>query len=536
MALPVDEQLQQRIKDYSRAISRRKYLDHFIPYAREPLEYDKLIDGYPHLEVSNFLDRRPPLGKPFKLLLMPRGSLKTSLIIAKIMHRSEHDPNIRVLYDSATYAVAVKNVTAMRDHWERNEKYARIFGQKGFKGGPTTWNEDECTIITRTRRGLREPTISASGVDAPRNSLHYDLIVADDLHNELNSKTAEQVNKVIEHFSLLFALLNPGGELWVIGTRWGINDLYGHILNKLKEEFDIYVKSAYEPDGSKHGKLLLPSILSESELSMRKKILDASDISLFDGQYLNEPISRAGAPFKAEHAVFFDYDHQIPEGCSISMTIDPATSKKATADYSAICIVGKDDRNELWDIHHWQDKVDSKELVDKIFELVSKYNPQMIGMEEGALKNTIEPWLNDEMRKRNIFFYVEPLKGWKDSPSKEARVRRLEAYWKSGAINLRRGFSDLYEQFIGFPHTKHDDLIDAFAFSLELLNPGEAPQEIKKTRKDRFGNDIILTDREQQVWENVNKEAERLEKIRSGENESEDPLTDSVGFDYDQEP
>ena len=79
-------------------------------------------------------------------------------------------------------------------------------------------------------------------------------------------------------------------------------------------------------------------------------------------------------------------------------------------------------------------------------------------------------------------------------------------------------------------------MIDAFAFSLELLNPGEAPQEIKKVGKDRFGNDIILTDRERQVWENVDREAERLQKKREGGSEAEDPLVDSVGQGYDEEP
>ena len=525
MKLPVGvpdvERLKQQADTYRQAIRKQQYMNNFMLYAR--MLYPLLVNGYPHLAVSQFLDSRGFGFRPYKMLLMPRGSLKTSLVTAKLMHRYQWNPNLRVLYDSATYAVAVKNVTGVRDQFENNPEHIAIFGQLGRKGGNTTWNEDEITINTRTNYGLREPSLSASGVDAPRNSLHYDIIVADDLHNELNTKTSDQINKVIEHFSLLFALLNPGGELWVVGTRWGVNDLYGHIIENLKDEFDTYIKSAYEPDG----RLFLPSILSQKELALRKKILDAQDPSLFDGQYLNNPISRATAPFKFEYATFFD-EGQEAEGLNIVMTVDPATSLKSSADYSAISIVGKDSDNELWDLEHWQDRVDSHDLIAKIFELHKKWNPVRSGMEAGALKNTIGPFLDDEMKRKNYFFVMEELKGWQESPSKKDRILRLAGYWRAGAVHLRRGLRDLVDQFIGFPSLKHDDLLDSFAYALEILAPGLPPDIKKKVGKDRQGNDIILSERDQQIWDNVDREAERLQKIKDGSAEGEEDINDHV--------
>jgi hypothetical protein len=69
-----------------------------------------------------------------------------------------------------------------------------------------------------------------SGIDKSINGMHYDYIIGDDLHSEKNVTNAEQIQQVVDHWKLLYSLLDPGKVLIIIGTRWHFVDLYQEIL------------------------------------------------------------------------------------------------------------------------------------------------------------------------------------------------------------------------------------------------------------------------------------------------------------------
>jgi len=62
------------------------------------------------------------------------------------------------------------------------------------------------------------------------------LIIADDLSSYDNCKTPEHAQKVIDHYRLYTSLLDPGGEIVVIGTRYSEIDIIGFII---ENELDI---------------------------------------------------------------------------------------------------------------------------------------------------------------------------------------------------------------------------------------------------------------------------------------------------------
>ena len=53
----------------------------------------------------------------------------------------------------------------------------------------------------------------------------------DDLVEQNNIGTPEQIRKVITFYENSLDLIDPGGKIVVIGTRWAIGDLYGHLIN-----------------------------------------------------------------------------------------------------------------------------------------------------------------------------------------------------------------------------------------------------------------------------------------------------------------
>ena len=65
---------------------------------------------------------------------------------------------------------------------------------------------------------------------ALRQGQHYSVIIADDLSSLDNSLTKEQREKVINHWRLYISLLDPGGTIVVVGTRYSAGDIVAHII------------------------------------------------------------------------------------------------------------------------------------------------------------------------------------------------------------------------------------------------------------------------------------------------------------------
>lgn len=160
-----------------------------------------------------------------KLIVMPRGTFKTSLgVVAYAIWLIIRNPNVRILIDSATWTLCRNSLREIKAHI-----HGDIF-QAAFPGWTLTLdNQDEIIISTRTH-AKKEPTITASSIGSTKTGNHYDVIIADDLNNEENSMKPELAEKVVQHYRYYTSLLDPGGSLVVMGTRYSELDLIGHIL------------------------------------------------------------------------------------------------------------------------------------------------------------------------------------------------------------------------------------------------------------------------------------------------------------------
>lgn len=97
------------------------------------------------------------------------------------------------------------------------------------------------------------------------------------------------------------------------------------------------------------------------------------------------------------------------DNLSFYMTIDPATSKNAEADYSVCMVMAVDENNNWFVVDMQYGNWSSPELIDNIFNLVVQWKLNAIGIEKGILKLAIEPFILKEMTRRNIFFDITPL-------------------------------------------------------------------------------------------------------------------------------
>jgi hypothetical protein len=136
------------------------------------------------------------------------------------------DHNVRILLGNAVWDNARHFLWKIQDYLTGKSLLPVIFGNFQSK----RWNQDEMTIAQRSVAHA-EPTIATTGVEKTQTSQHYDKIMLDDLVVRENISTGEQREKVITFYRDTLDLLEPGGELVVIGTRWAMGDLYQHIID-----------------------------------------------------------------------------------------------------------------------------------------------------------------------------------------------------------------------------------------------------------------------------------------------------------------
>ncbi len=166
-----------------------------------------------------------------KLIVMPRGTFKSSLCsIAAPIWWLMRDPNERILLDSEVYTNSKNFLREIKGHLA-SQKFQEVFGDWQ---GPN-WNEAEITIKGRTKI-FKEASITCGGIGTVKVGQHYLRIIGDDYNSGNNSATSEARAKIVTHYKMNTAILDPGGTYMIVGTRYAIDDVPGWIIeNEIAE-------------------------------------------------------------------------------------------------------------------------------------------------------------------------------------------------------------------------------------------------------------------------------------------------------------
>lgn len=418
------------------------------------------------------------------LLLMPRGTFKSSVVtIGFTLQMILQNQDVRILIDSETFAKAKAFLSEIKGHLESTKKYREIYrtlygSMPDASKRDGLWSDSQLNISARKRQ-RKEPTLSCGGVDVTKNGMHYDLIIMDDLHSEVNTQNKEQIEKVITHFKLAYSLLDPGKPLIVIGTRWDYNDLYQHILDRRDDySFNIMVRKAYNKDGS----LFFPEILDHKELEKRK-IQQGSYI--FSCQYLNEPVDDESATFKRSLMVRRPWELVKDQPMNWYLSVDPSY-EGPYSDYAALVIAGMNHQRDLYVRHVLRKKMTYGEIINQMFDLYNRFEPRQIILETVATQKSIQHELNNEQKRRGTWLPVTEIRS--RTKSKEERIRALAPFYEFGHIFHVRECNQLDEleyELIHFPKGTHDDVIDALSTILEFAQPAGGMEKQKRREKNK---------------------------------------------------
>lgn len=412
-----------------------------------------------HDELAIFLSSSQ---KQKKIILMPRGHLKSSIVtIGWTIQQLLNNFDTTILLANAVWDNARSFLSEIKEYLTSKSFLPRIFGE--FCSDK--WTQDDVTVRQRTQAN-KTPTYATAGADKALTSQHYKIIVADDIINRQTIGTDDQRDKSRKFYSDMLDLLEPGGQLVIIGTRWHDGDLYGSLQELEADKFDVYSRGATE-SGEIDGQVIFPKKFSTQIL---KDLLKAKGSFEFNAQYFNRCISVETQHFRPP----VRYWSEIPEGSVHAITLDPATSESKDACDAVVLDACIAPGNQLMVVEYCAfQKKDPSLIMDKIFEYFLKYlmkskGEHKVGVEVNGGQEIWIKLLEEEMRKRNVFFQLVPIRQHID---KFSRIIALQPRWESGNLLLKQGMVELEDQMSRFPVGKKVDILDALAMQEQVMEP-----------------------------------------------------------------
>lgn len=311
---------------------------------------------------------------------------------------------------------------------------------------------------------------NAMGIDGTATGKGAGILIIDDpLKNREEADSEVTSESVWNAYRGVFRpRLTPDGAIVIVMTRWRDNDLAGRIIEETKlssgEEWEVITLPAIaevDDDFRNAGEALWGNHYTLDNLEQTR--LDIGNYE-FASQYQQNPVNRETQVFKQELFRYISLEAVKEKITNCYVTIDSALSKKKNSDSTGVTINWVDGDN-IWYLKAYKVKVDPTELIQLIFDLQRVYKPEAIGLEETTMTQAIEPFLNVEMAKKNIFPNVVPLKH--GGTAKETRIRGLLPRYDRGHIYHITGLcSDLEKELLRFPSSAHDDVMDSLAYQI----------------------------------------------------------------------
>lgn len=434
-----------------------------------------------------------------KLIMLPRGHLKSHMVGTWCAWMILRHPEITILYVSATATLATSQLYAIKN----------ILDSKAFKkywpeflhpevGKREKWTASEIMVDHPRRKseGIRDATIAAAGLTTNTTGWHADVIVADDLVVPENAYTEEGRELVAKKSSQFTSIRNTGGFTLACGTRYFPTDIY---FTWKEMTYDIYddnnefvekrkVWDIKEFAVEEDGVFLWPRrVRSDKKAfgfdrqSLARIEAEYVDKIQFFAQYYNNPNDPSADRISRDCFQYYNPRFLRKEGSSwyynnqrlnVYAAVDFAYSLNKDADYTAIVVIGVDCDGNIFvlDIDRFKSfKV--HEYFQHIRALHSKWHFKKLNAEVTAAQKTIVESIKDFVRDDGLTLRVEEYRPQKYEGSKEERIAAvLEFRYENREVwHFEGGWTSVLEEELILAKPPHDDLKDALASAVSIM-------------------------------------------------------------------
>lgn len=457
--------------------------------------------GAVHEEIISWWAREE--AKTHQLLLLPRAHQKSSLIAYRVAWYITQNPEVTILYISATANLAEKQLKAIKDILTCS-KYREYWPEMIHleEGKREKWSAGEISIDHPKRKaeGVRDPTVFTAGLTTGITGLHCDVAVLDDVVVKENAYTEDGRTKVSDQYSLLSSIENPDALEWVVGTRYHPKDLYSRLMEMEEEIYDdegieigtnpVYEVKEYvvEDAGDGTGEFIWPrqrradgKWFGFDIKVLSKKRAQYLDKTQYRSQYYNDPNDPEGNGIDSSSFQYYDRKHVTQEigywyyknnRLNVYASVDFAFSLSKKSDYTAIVVIGIDKLNNVYVLDIDRFKTDRiSEYFNHILRLYNKWGFRRIRAEVTVGQKAIVKELKERyIKEQGIALTVDEYRPSRYEGAKEERIQAtLEPRYDNGAIwHYKGGMCQILEEELILAHPPHDDVKDALASVVDI--------------------------------------------------------------------
>lgn len=441
-----------------------------------------------------------------KLMLLPRGHLKSHCVATWAAWIMTRHPEVTMLYVSATAELAETQLFAIQNILA-SSVYQRYFPEyiNPREGKRERWSQRKFSIDHPKRRseGIRDATISTAGLTTNTTGWHADIVLADDLVVPENAYTADGRESVSKKVSQFTSIRNTGGFTIACGTRYHPNDEYS--IWK-EQEYDLFNEEGETISREKiweikefavelDGVFLWPRVMRPGDrkfFGFDRQVLSKikagySDQTQFYAQYYNNP--NESSSNRIDRSKFQYYDKKFlrqehghwyykRNKLNVYASIDFAFSLSKRSDSTAIVVIGIDADAQIYilDIDHFKsDKI--SEYFKRLTDLHSIWEFRKLRAEVTVAQAVIVRDLKDKMRSEGLNLSIDEYRPTRNEGTKAERIAAaLEHKYENQTIwHFKGGYTDVLEEELILARPPHDDIKDALASAVEIaVKPKQA--------------------------------------------------------------
>ena len=462
------------------------------------------IDIDPHYGMCEFLDKQE---WKRRLLLAPRGSIKSWNARGWLIQQVCRDPNLRILYTMSSEEVAKSASRYIDQVFRRNPMLRWLFPDRIPDFKSSEWGVLHRTIPRDKEMG--ESTFTFGGIGTGYVGLHFDIIVLDDVIEEEAAQSETVMKTGIEWFSNCEPLLdeiNPNAQILIVGTRWHLRDLYSMIMGENKQNTDELVfraegNSSYmvmKRSAMEFGKPFWPKNFNEEKLAVKKAALEAQGmLSRYYLWYMNNPIAAENCEFPRDRIRYWNWSPKggrimlfrppeavmeiDPRSLRFTMAVDPAFEIGKRFDESAISVVGSHPKGHRILFYAWTGQLNVVDLRTLIVDLIRRFRDAGTPIADLAIERvggqrTLVPYVKDELSRQGLHCHLNE------------DIRRSTAINKNNHIRgfiqvVAGGWYYTHHQYLGpnqemetFPNGKKN-FLDTLVYQTQIWHQADHSEE-----------------------------------------------------------
>lgn len=436
-----------------------------------------------------------------KLIMLPRGHLKSHMIATWAAWIITRHPEVTILYLSATAELSETQLYAIKNILG-GTVYRRYFPEYVHpqEGKRERWSSNKLSIdhIKRKQEGIRDATISTAGLTTNTTGWHADIVIPDDLVVPENAYTEEGRTLVSRKSSQFTSIRNAGGFTMACGTRYHPKDVYYEWANQRYEVYDddgiktgeapVWEIKEYPVESD--GVFIWPRVVRSDgkAFGFNDRILarikaEYTDRVQFYAQYYNDPNNPESDRISRDKFQYYNVRLLKKEGSrwfyngrklNVYAAVDFAFSLSKSSDYTAIVVIGVDYDGNIYVLDIDRFKSDRTiEYFEHIKNLHSKWNLNKLRAEVSVAQKVIVNAIKDYIRKDGLRLSIEEYRPNRNEGNKEERIAAALEYRYEEQVmwHFEGGWTGMLEEELIAARPQHDDIKDALASAVSISTP-----------------------------------------------------------------